>query len=284
MNTPVQIDIEKIFRGKNPGLAKFIPGFIFRWIKKTLHQDEINGFLKNETATTGIAFACNILQAFGVHHDSDGHEHLPTEGGAIVAANHPLGGMDGMILLCQTARARQDITFIVNDVLLNLPQFNDVFIGVNKIGTKGREQLKKIEEMYASDRLVLIFPAGLCSRKVRGVIQDLTWNKAFISRAIKYQKPVIPVHVTGKNSNWFYNLANFRKRIGLKANLEMFYLPDEMFKQKNKKIHVRYGRPIPWTTFDNRYSQHEWAQLLRSYVYTLRENTVDFETFITDKG
>jgi putative hemolysin len=284
MNTPVQIDIEKIFRGKNPGLAKFIPGFIFRWIKKTLHQDEINRFLKNETATTGVAFACNILQAFGVHHDSDGHEHLPTEGGAIVAANHPLGGMDGMILLCQTARTRQDITFIVNDVLLNLPQFNDVFIGVNKIGTKGREQLKKIEEMYASDRLVLIFPAGLCSRKVRGVIQDLTWNKAFISRAIKYQKPVIPVHVTGKNSNWFYNLANFRKRIGLKANLEMFYLPDEMFKQKNKKIHVRYGRPIPWTTFDNRYSQHEWAQLLRSYVYTLRENTVDFETFITDKG
>lgn len=284
MNTPVQIDIEKIFRGKNPGLAKFIPGFIFRWIKKTLHQDEINGFLQNETATTGVAFACNILQAFGVHHDSDGHEHLPAEGGAIVAANHPLGGMDGMILLCQTARIRQDITFIVNDVLLNLPQFNDVFIGINKIGTKGREQLKKIEEMYASDRLVLIFPAGLCSRKVRGVIQDLTWNKAFISRAIKYQKPVIPVHVTGKNSNWFYNLANFRKRIGLKANLEMFYLPDEMFKQKNKKIHVRYGRPIPWTTFDNRYSQHEWAQLLRSYVYTLRENTVDFETFITDKG
>jgi len=284
MNTPVQIDIEKIFRGKNPGLARLIPGFIFRWIKKTLHQDEINGFLQNETATTGVAFACNILQAFGVHHDSDGHEHLPAEGGAIVAANHPLGGMDGMILLCQTARIRQDITFIVNDVLLNLPQFNDVFIGVNKIGTKGREQLKKIEEMYASDRLVLIFPAGLCSRKVRGVIQDLTWNKAFISRAIKYQKPVIPVHVTGKNSNWFYNLANFRKRIGLKANLEMFYLPDEMFKQKNKKIHVRYGRPIPWTTFDNRYSQHEWAQLLRSYVYTLRENTVDFETFITDKG
>ena len=284
MNTPVQIDIEKIFRGKNPRLARMIPGFIFRWIKKTLHQDEINGFLQNETATTGVAFACNILQAFGVHHDSDGHEHLPAEGGAIVAANHPLGGMDGMILLCQTARIRQDITFIVNDVLLNLPQFNDVFIGVNKIGTKGREQLKKIEEMYASDRLVLIFPAGLCSRKVRGVIQDLTWNKAFISRAIKYQKPVIPVHVTGKNSNWFYNLANFRKRIGLKANLEMFYLPDEMFKQKNKKIHVRYGRPIPWTTFDNRYSQHEWAQLLRSYVYTLRENTVDFETFITDKG
>lgn len=284
MNTPVQIDIEKIFRGKNPRLARMIPGFIFRWIKKTLHQDEINGFLQNETATTGVAFACNILQAFGVHHDSDGHEHLPAEGGAIVAANHPLGGMDGMILLCQTARIRQDITFIVNDVLLNLPQFNDVFIGINKIGTKGREQLKKIEEMYASDRLVLIFPAGLCSRKVRGVIQDLTWNKAFISRAIKYQKPVIPVHVTGKNSNWFYNLANFRKRIGLKANLEMFYLPDEMFKQKNKKIHVRYGRPIPWTTFDNRYSQHEWAQLLRSYVYTLRENTVDFETFITDKG
>lgn len=284
MKTPVQIDVEKIFRDKNPRLTRLIPGFIFRWIKKTLHQDEINGFLRNEEATTGVAFACNILQAFGVQHDSDGQEHLPAEGGAIVAANHPLGGMDGMILLCQTARTRQDIAFIVNDILLNLPQFNDVFIGVNKTGTKGREQLKQVEAMYASDRLVLIFPAGLCSRKNQGVIEDLTWNKAFISRAIKYQKPVIPVHITGQNSNWFYNLANFRKRLGLKANLEMFYLADEMFKQKNKKIHVRYGKPISWDTFDSRHSQHEWAQLLRAYVYTLRHNTVDFETFISDKG
>lgn len=283
MNSPVQIDIEKVFRDKNPGLARLIPGFIFRWIKRTLHQEEINGFLRNEKASTGVAFACNILQAFGVHHDSDGHEHLPAEGGAIIAANHPLGGMDGMILLCQAARTRQDVTFIVNDILLNLPQFNDVFIGVNKTGTKGREQLKRIEEAYASDRLVLIFPAGLCSRRTRGIVRDLEWNKAFISRAIKYQKPVIPAHITGENSNWFYNLSNFRKRIGLKANLEMFYLPDEMFKQKDKKIHVRFGQPIPYTVFDSRYSQHQWAQLLRAYVYTLRHHPVGFETFIAEK-
>jgi putative hemolysin len=280
MNEPVQIDVEKVFRDKNPRLARLIPGFIFRWIRKTLHESEINGFLRAESSTTGVAFACNILNAFGVHHDGDGHEHLPAEGGAIVAANHPLGGMDGMIMLCQAARSRQDVSFIVNDILLNFPQFNDVFIGVNKTGTKGREQLKKIEEVYASDRLVLIFPAGLCSRRSNGVVKDLEWNKAFISRAIKYQKPVIPTHITGQNSNWFYNLANFRKHLGIKANLEMFYLADEMFKQKDKKIHVRFGKPIPHTVFDSRYSQHQWAQLLKDYVYTLRENPSDFETFI----
>jgi len=280
MNEPVQIDVEKIFRTKNPRLARHIPGFVFRWIKKTLHESEINGFLREEKSTTGAAFACNILSAFGVHHDGDGHKYLPAEGGAIVAANHPLGGMDGMIILCQAARARQDVSFIVNDILLNLPQFNDVFIGVNKTGTKGREQLKKIEEVYASDRLVLIFPAGLCSRRNKGVVKDLEWNKAFISRAIKYQKPIIPTHVTGQNSNWFYKLANFRKCLGLKANIEMFYLADEMFKQKDKKIHVRFGQPIPHTVFDNRHSQHQWAQLLRDYVYTLRHNPTDFETFV----
>ncbi len=280
MNEPVQIDVEKVFRDKNPRLARLIPGFFFRWIRKTLHESEINGFLRAESSTTGVAFACNILNAFGVHHDGDGHEHLPAEGGAIVAANHPLGGMDGMIMLCQAARSRQDVSFIVNDILLNFPQFNDVFIGVNKTGTKGREQLKKIEEVYASDRLVLIFPAGLCSRRSNGVVKDLEWNKAFISRAIKYQKPVIPTHITGQNSNWFYNLANFRKHLGIKANLEMFYLADEMFKQKDKKIHVRFGKPIPHTVFDSRYSQHQWAQLLKDYVYTLRENPSDFETFI----
>lgn len=280
MNEPIQIDVEKVFRDKNPRLARLIPGFIFRWIKKTLHESEINGFLREESSTTGVAFACNILNAFGVHHDGDGHEHLPAEGGAIVAANHPLGGMDGMIMLCQAARSRQDVSFIVNDILLNFPQFNDVFIGVNKTGTKGREQLKKIEEVYASDRLVLIFPAGLCSRRSNGIVKDLEWNKAFISRAIKYQKQVIPTHITGQNSNWFYNLANFRKHLGIKANLEMFYLADEMFKQKDKKIHVRFGKPIPHTVFDSRYSQHQWAQLLKDYVYTLRENPSDFETFI----
>lgn len=284
MNEPVQIDVEKIFRSKNPGLARLIPGFIFRWIKKTLHESEINGFLRDENSTTGVAFACNILNAFGVHHDSDGQEHLPTEGGAIIAANHPLGGMDGMIMLCQAARARQDVSFIVNDILLNLPQFSDVFIGVNKTGTKGREQLKKVEEVYASDRLVLIFPAGLCSRRINGVVKDLEWNKAFISRAVKYQKPIIPAHITGQNSNWFYNLSNFRKRIGLKANIEMFYLADEMFKQKDKHIHVRFGKSISYTAFDNRFSQHQWAQLLREYVYTLRDNPTDFETFVSKKS
>ncbi|NBP05003.1 MAG: glycerol acyltransferase [Bacteroidetes bacterium] len=280
MSKPVQIDVEKIFRDKNPRLARLIPGFVFRWIRKTLHETEINSFLREEKSNTGVAFACNILEAFGVKHDSDGHNNLPTEGGAIVAANHPLGGMDGMIMLCQAARARQDIGFIVNDILLNLPQFNDVFIGVNKTGAKGREQLKKIEELYASDRLVLIFPAGLCSRRNKGIVKDLEWNKAFISRAIKYQKPIIPTHITGQNSNWFYGLANFRKRLGLKANLEMFYLADEMFKQKDKKIHVRFGSPISYKVFDDRYSQHQWAQLLKDYVYTLRHNPTDFETFI----
>ena len=280
MNKPVQIDVEKIFREKSPRIARTIPSFLFRWIKKTLHQDEINDFLRNEKAETGIVFACNILEAFGVKHNGDGHEHLPAEGGAIVASNHPLGGMDGMILLCQAARARQDVTFIVNDILLNLPQFNDVFIGVNKTGTKGREQLKRIEEVYASDRLVLIFPAGLCSRRNKGVVEDVEWNKAFISRAIKYKKPVIPVHITGQNSNWFYNLANFRKLIGLKANLEMFYLPDEMFRLKGKNIHVQFGKPISHTVFDDRYSQHQWAQLLRSYIYTMRSSPQDFETYI----
>lgn len=280
MNKPVQIDTEKIFRDKNPRLARLMPGFFFQWIRKTLHESEINNFLREENSTTGVAFACNILEAFGVRHDSDGHEQIPIEGGAIVAANHPLGGMDGMILLCQAARARQDISFIVNDILLSFPQFNDVFIGVNKTGIKGREQLKKIEEIYASNCLVMIFPAGLCSRRSKGIVKDLEWNKAFISRAVKYEKPIIPAHITGQNSNWFYNLANFRKRLGLKANLEMFYLADEMFKQKDKNIHVRFGQPIPHTVFDSRHSQQRWAQLLRDYVYTLRNYPTDFETFV----
>ncbi|MBL7812577.1 MAG: 1-acyl-sn-glycerol-3-phosphate acyltransferase [Bacteroidetes bacterium] len=278
---PSQIDVAKVLREKNPGLARLIPGFIMRWVKRTLHEAEINEVLLHHGNLEGAAFASHVVDLMGAKLTSHGKQHIPETGGAIIASNHPLGGLDGMMLLIEAAKVRPDVRFIVNDILMNLPQFQTVFIPVNKVGRTARESLQRVEETYSSGKLVLIFPAGLCSRKQGGNIKDLPWSKSFISRSIKNNLPVIPTHIHGHNSDRFYNLALWRKRLGIKANIEMFFLVDEMFRQKGKKVQITFGKPIPAETFDHRHSQEAWAQLLRDFVYLLEKNPgADFETYI----
>jgi len=266
------LDIHKILKDKNPLLAKFIPGFIVNWIKKIVHQDEINGALAKGADLNDSQFAALSIAMVGATFESIGKENIPLSGGAIVASNHPLGAIDGMALLVEATKIRPDSKFIVNDILMNLPNFQSQFIPVNKLGSSPRESLKRVDDTYASGDLVLIFPAGICSRKQKGIIHDLDWNKGFISRAIKYNLPIIPTFIEGKNSNRFYNIARIRRFLGIKANIEMFFLSDEMFQQKGKHLHIYFGKPIPASTFDKQYSQPEWAYHIREYVYAMVKN------------
>lgn len=280
MKEPLQIDVEKVFREKNPGAARLIPRLLMNWIKKTVHQDEINDFLRKNHEYRDIEFINRTLDEFGVKRGSTGLWNIPEKGGAIIASNHPLGGMDGMVLIAEAAKARQDVYFIVNDLLMHLNKMDGVFIPVNKHGMQSRENMKKIDAIYSGNNIVLIFPAGLCSRKQNGVIKDLTWNKSFLSKAKQYQLPVIPAFISGRNSSRFYNTANIRKFLGLKANIEMFFLPDEMFRQRGKEVMVRFGTAVSPDFIDNRYKLPDWANLFREYVYFMSANPdVSFENF-----
>lgn len=275
------IDIDKVFKDKNPGLYKWIPGFVMRFLKKLIHQEEINDALITGKDKHDAAFAEHCLNYLGAKVSSTGLNQIPKETGVVVASNHPLGGLDGIALIAETAKARDDVKFPVNDILTRLPNFEGVFIPVNKHGNNTRGNLEKIEKIYADKNCVLIFPAGLCSRKIDGIIQDLEWQKSFVSKAIKYQLPIIPTYIKGKNSNRFYNISNWRKALGIKANIEMILLPDEMFKQKGKHIHITYGPQINPSVFDKTYSINGWAQLLKSYIYKLEKNpTLDFNDYL----
>lgn len=276
-----RIDVERVFRKKNPGVAKLIPKFIFSWIKRIIHQSDINMAMTKGAHLRDAAFAEFSIQFIGATFYSSGKEHIPETGGAIVASNHPLGGLDGMALLVEATRVRSDSRFIVNDILMSLPHFEHQFVPVNKIGANARESLKRIEDTYSSGNLVLIFPAGICSRKQNGRVLDMEWNKSFIGRAIKYDLPVIPTFISGTNTRRFYNVSRIRKFFGIKANIEMFFLPDEMFKQKGKELHIIFGKPMPASFFDKRHSQTEWANLMRNFVYTLeKEPYGSFEDFV----
>lgn len=239
-NTFQSIDIEKVIHNKNPRLAKALPGFIIRYLKKILHQTDINKSLEANKNVNGLDFVRNILKEFNAKINVSGLENLPETGRFIIASNHPLGGLDGLALMHVAGKVRKDIVFPVNDFLLNLPNLQNLFIPINKHG-KNIENLDKLENAFNSDKLILYFPAGLCSRKTKGQICDLEWKKTFITKAIKYNRDIIPVYIDAENSKFFYRLANFRKAIGIKSNIEMLYLVDEMYKQYNKNINIILG-------------------------------------------
>jgi 1-acyl-sn-glycerol-3-phosphate acyltransferase len=268
------IDIENVFRQKSPNGARFIPWFVFNYLRRVIHEKEINAFLYENQHLIGVDFVDMLIGEFGARIKVSGMENLPEKGRYIIAANHPLGGLDGIALMHVVGRKRKDFLFPVNDLLLFLPTLKPLFIPINKHGSN-QENLQIIDDAFRSDKLILYFPAGLVSRKQNGRIEDLEWKKTFISKAKKYKRDIIPTFIDGKNSNFFYNLANIRKKLGIKANIEMLYLTDEMFKQFDKTIHIKFGKPIPFDTFDKRHNFNDWAGIVKNYVYALGRGLED---------
>jgi putative hemolysin len=253
---------------KNPRLRKWLPGFIQRYIKRIVHEQDINGVMARIGHLKGMAFLEALLtKELHTNIVLKGAENIPTEGGCIIASNHPLGGLDGLALMYAVGQVRTDFQFLVNDILLNIKNLEQFFIPVNKVGDNPRAATRLIEETYAKEIPILVFPAGLVSRKQPQGIEDLEWKKSFIAKAVRYNKPILPTYIDGRNSNWFYNLSNFRRKLGVKANLEMFYLADELFKQRNQTITITFGAAIQPTHFDKSKSHQDWATELRTLVY-----------------
>jgi 1-acyl-sn-glycerol-3-phosphate acyltransferase len=266
------IDVKQIIASKNAGLAKWLPSFVLSYFKRIIHQDELNALMEHVGNKTGLAFIEEGLEFLNTKVEVSGLENIPKEKGVIIASNHPLGGLDGIALMHAVGKVRPDIQFLVNDILLNIESLQELFIPVNKVGANPRDALKVIEQAYAKEVAVLVFPAGLVSRKLPEGIADLEWQKSFLSKSIKYKKDIVPVHIGGRNSNFFYNLSNLRRKLAVKTNIEMFYLVDEMFKQKNKSIKIIFGKPITWQSFTNDKNLKDWAKEVRGKVYQLPEN------------
>lgn len=274
------IDVDKVLEAKAPSLNKWLPSFITSWLKRKLHEEEINVIMHELRDVYGLDFNTQGLLKLGANIESVNSHHVPTTGGIIVAANHPLGGLDGMALIKSVGELREDVRFFVNDVLLSLKNYGDVFVGINKLGSTSAKSLRTMEDVLLSDDAVLFFPAGLVSRKIDGKIVDLPWKKSFVTQAIDHKRTIVPAFIEGENSKFFYNFANFRKKIGIKANIEMLFLPDEMFKQKGNTVKIHYGKPFDPALLNNSKSHTQWAHEIKRYIYSNEfHQGVTFEEF-----
>lgn len=268
------IDVDKLLKSKLGDKARYVPGVLVSWLKKILHQDELNDFLRINEGKVGVAWLEGALDYLNVTIEVRGAENFPpAEEGKFYTfvSNHPLGGPDGIALGAVVGNQYDGkIKYLLRDELMFFPALAPLSIPINKTGKQSRDFPAKVEAGFKSDNHILMFPAGICSRKQNGVIKDLEWNKTFVQKSVETHRDVIPIHFDGRNSDKFYNIANICKALHIKFNVAMLFLSDEMFKNSNKTFTVTIGKPIPWQTFDKSKKAVEWAQIVKEEVYKLQ--------------
>ena len=267
------IDIDKILASKMGDTAKFVPKFLVRWLKRIIHEDEVNRFLWESRDKSGTEWLTECVRYLDMDIKIEGIENLPDKNDGKLytfVSNHPLGGQDGVALGSIIGKHYDgNFRYLVNDLLLNLPGLAPVSIGINKTGKQSRDFPRMVEAGFQSNNHMLMFPAGLNSRKINGVIHDLPWKKTFISKSVEYQRDVVPIYFSGRNSERFYRIANWQKKLGLKINIAMLFLVDEMYRNVHKSFTIKIGKPIPWQTFDKSKTPMEWAKFVEDKVYEL---------------
>jgi putative hemolysin len=266
------VDIDKILASKAGKKAKYVPGFLVSYLKRIVHQEEINEYLLSVKEKRGVPFLESTLDYLDTKLEIEGLENLPNDGRLCTfVSNHPLGGQDGISLgYILGKHYNGKIKYLVNDLLMNLYGLAPLFVPINKTGAQSRDFPKMVEAVFQSDNHIIMFPAGLCSRRQPdGSIRDLEWKKTFIVKSIQTQRDVVPIYFEGRNSDFFYSLANWCKRLGIKFNIEMALLVRELRKQMHKTIKITIGEPISYASLDSSKTAYQWAQEIKKIVYNL---------------
>ena len=258
----MRIDVDKVLRERLPKHYRYIPRFAERWLERTICQDQLNAILLKMAGKNSVDAATAALDEMDITVRATGLEQLP-EGRYMFVSNHPLGGLDGLALISLLGnRYDKNIKFLVNDLLMAVEPLRGVFLPVNKYGSQSRAAAAQIEEALKSDAQFITFPAGLCSRmQPDGTIADLPWQKAAVAHAVNYQRDIVPIYFDAHNSRFFYRFAKWRKKLGIKFNIELIFLPKEMIKQCGATLRVFIGEPIPWDSLDARAPKREAARL-----------------------
>ncbi len=266
------ISIKRVLEAKMGSKARFVPKCIVDWFRKIVHEDEINAYLDESAGVTGIEWLDSTRTYLDMRIKIEGEENFPPaeNGPYTFVCNHPLGGPDGIgIGAVLGDHYGEKLKYLVNDILLYLPGLKPLCIPINKTGGQSRNLPRLVKEVFESDNNILMFPAGLCSRRHGGVIHDLPWKKTFIVRSVATHRDVVPMHFSGRNSNRFYRIARLCEILHSPINFAMLFLADETYRNRHKDFTLKIGKPIPWQTFDNSKTPAEWAAYVESICYSL---------------
>lgn len=266
------VDVDKIIQQKAGAKARYFPRVLTNWLKHIIHQDEVNRFLIAHRDEEGVEWLKSCVKYLDMNLKVSGEENLPPNDGRLYTfvSNHPLGGGDGVALGALIGEHyNRNICYLLNDFLMNLPGLRPIGIPINKTGMQGRRFPQLVHDTFHSEKQILMFPAGICSRRHQGIIHDVPWKKTFISKSIETQRDIVPIHFSGANSAFFYRLANACSFLGLKFNVAMLFLVNEMYKNVHKSFEIKIGKPISWQVFDKSRSDAQWAEYVEDVVYHL---------------
>lgn len=272
MSKPIKIDIDAVIRQRLPRYSRFVPRWLVAWLERTVCQDDLNELLASNADRRGASFATGVLSDLGVSYTVHGLDDKALGcSRPLIVCNHPLGGLDGLVMIdLVAAKWTPQLHFVVNDLLMAVEPLSDVFVPVNKHGRQSRKSSMTLDAAFESDDPVIMFPAGLVSRRLgKSEIADLKWNKMFVNKAIESRRDIIPAYFSGHNSTFFYNFARWRERLGLKFNIEMIYLPAEVFNCRGSHFDITFGEPIAWQSLKGGREAASQAALIRQKVYSL---------------
>lgn len=272
----ITIDIGQVLADRlGPRRMRYIPRAAVRWLERFICQDRLNALLRDNYPATGADFCAGVLRDLDVTYTVRDAGRLPAPGDSRVlfVSNHPLGGLDGMVLIDmltrRCCRPDQKLAFIVNDLLSAVTPLRDTFIPVNKHGRQSREAVRRVEEVFDGEGPVVMFPAGMVSRRRSGLVRDLVWNPMFVRRAVKSGRDIIPLRFEGSNSSFFYKFANLRERLGIRFNIEMIRLPAEVVRAQGSRFAVSVGERIPCGRLLESLDPAAEAARIRSLIYDM---------------
>ena len=265
------LDVEKVL---GPKLMKKLPRFAVNFFKRRIHQDEINDCIMKAEHYKGAGFFDEALKYVDITFRIRGEENLDPEKKYLFAGNHPLGGPEALIIGSVFRRIYGDgFKVPVNHLLANLKPLNEFFVPVRVYGSnRNRELGEQIADMFKSDYQVLVFPAGMCARKIDGKVTEMPWKKMFITQSRRYERDVVPIHISGFNSRRFFFFTKLSTFLKLKFNLGMIFLVDELFNKKGQEFVITFGKPVPYTYFDKSKTDHQWAAEIKDQVEQLSKD------------
>lgn len=263
------IDIEKEFRSSKSRFFRSFPRFVISLLKRLVREDEMNMTIHMSRELDGVPFVEDVLRNWNVELRIIGGENIPATGRFIFVANHPVGAIDALAFLCLIHRHLNSVISPSNEMLRRIPNLRSLMVGINVFGKNTKKTAAELEVLFRSDTPVMIFPSGEVSRRKNGIIRDPLWQKTFVTKAIQHRRDIIPVHISGRNSNLFYFVANLRTLLGIKTYMETILLPREMMNQKNSSIALKVGKPVPFQSLTSEKTHLEWAQSIREIVYNL---------------